>query len=270
MESSNLNFNHFIRRGFQQLLIVAMILLEISCLKIGETAEPFPTKTSMEMVLILAGDFLMGIDGKDLDQRPLHEVYLDAYWIDLTEITNAQYLACVDDGGCKPPGESQYYRKQALSNHPVAYVTWFDARDFCQWAGKRLPTEAEWEKAARGTDGRIFPWGDTPANERLANYDDNVNKTTPVGSYPAGASPYGLQDMAGNVWEWVNDWYSIDYYRTSVRENPPGPGMGDRKVLRGGSWFSLVDIVLRTHIRKKRAPEIRDYGTGFRCAFSAE
>ena len=270
MTSDDSRIKQYLHRGFALSLIIATLLFEVSCVKSIATAEPFPTKTNMEMVLIPAGSFLMGIDGNDLDQRPQHEVYLDAYWMDLTEVTNTQYLACVDAGGCKPPGEAQYYREQALGSHPVAYVTWQDARDFCQWAGKRLPTEAEWEKAARGTDGRIFPWGNTPANERLANYDDNVNKTTPVGSYTAGASPYGLLDMAGNVWEWVNDWYSIDYYRTSVRENPAGPDQGDRKVLRGGSWFSLVDIVLRTHIRKKRAPEIRDYGTGFRCAFSAE
>lgn len=263
-------YKKFLQRGFAQSLIIATLLLEVSCVKPSIGAEPFPTKTNMEMALIPAGSFLMGINGQDLDQRPQHEVYLDAYWMDLTEVTNKQYLTCVDDGGCKSPGEAQYYRDQELSNHPVAYVTWQDALDFCRWAGKRLPTEAEWEKAARGSDGRIFPWGNSPANERLANYDDNVNKTTPVGSYPAGASPYGLQDMAGNVWEWVNDWYSIDYYRMSVRENPPGPETGDRKVLRGGSWFSLADIVLRTHIRKKRAPEIRDYGTGFRCAFSAD
>ena len=121
----------------------------------------------------------------------------------------------------------------------------------------------------RGPMGAFF-LGDEPANDRLANFDDKIHKTTPVGSYLAGASPYGLQDMAGNVWEWVDDWYSLDYYRTSIRENPPGPDSGDRKVLRGGSWFSITDIILKTHIRKKRPPEIRDYGTGFRCAFSAE
>ncbi len=247
-----------------------LISLESACLSPQIAPEPFPTKTDMEMVLIPAGKFLMGINSNDIDQRPLHEVYLDAYWMDITEVTNAQYLACVDSGGCRPLGEAQYYRDESLSNHPVVYVTWFDARDYCAWAGKRLPTEAEWEKAARGTDGRIFPWGDEPANDRLANFDDKIHKTTPVGSYPAGASPYGLQDIAGNAWEWVDDWYSLDYYRTSIRENPPGPDSGDRKVLRGGSWFSITDIILKTHIRKKRPPEIRDYGTGFRCAFSAE
>ena len=251
-------------------LILALIFMDVSCTVYRNPDEPYPVKINMEMVLIPTGKFLMGINSNDIDQRPLHDVYLDAYWIDLTEVTNAHYLTCVDDGGCRPPGESQYYRDESLSDHPVVYVTWFDARDFCAWAGKRLPTETEWEKAARGTDGRLFPWGSEPADERLANYDDNIHKTTPVGSYPAGASPYGLQDMAGNVWEWVNDWYSMDYYRTSIRKNPQGPESGDRKVLRGGSWFSIVDIVLKTHIRKKRAPDIRDYGTGFRCAFSAD
>lgn len=260
----------FFRKTLTAFLLITLFIELVSCSFLNSPAEPFPAKTDMEMVLIPSGKFLMGFDGRDLDQRPEHEVYLAAFWIDLTEVTNTQYLACVNDGGCKPPGESEYFRDESLNDHPVMYVSWYDARDFCAWAGKRLPTEAEWEKAARGEDARVFPWGDSPANERLANFDDNVNKTTPVGSYPAGASPYGVLDMAGNVWEWVNDWYSIDYYRSSPDEIPTGPAIGDRKVLRGGSWFSLVDIVLRTHIRKKRQPEIRDYGTGFRCAFQPE
>ncbi|HUV16540.1 MAG TPA: SUMF1/EgtB/PvdO family nonheme iron enzyme [Pelolinea sp.] len=232
--------------------------------------EPFPAKTDMEMVLIPAGKFIMGADDSDRDQRPLHEVYLDTYWMDMTEVTNAQYRACVNDGGCMKPGGSEYYIDESLDDHPVIYISWFDARDFCAWAGKRLPTEAEWEKAARGMDGRRFPWGDSPAAESLANFDDNINKTMPVGSYPNGASPYGLLDLVGNVWEWTADWYDDNYYQTAPKKNPLGPEIGDRKVLRGGSWFSLVDIVLRANLRKKKPPEVRDYGTGFRCVFQAD
>ncbi len=249
------------------LIIVVVIVVETSCIA-APLSPPHSVKTDIEMIFIPAGEFLMGFDGNDIDQRPLHRVYLEAYWIDQTEVTNKQYLTCVEDGGCQPPDGAQYYRDETISDHPIVYVSWFDARDFCSWAGKRLPTEAEWEKAARGTDARNYPWGDTPPNKNLVNYFDHVHQTTPVGSYPAGASPYGVLDMGGNVWEWVNDWYATDYYQTSNRKNPPGPKTGDRKVLRGGSWFSLLDAAVSTHIRKKRAPEIRDYGTGFRCAVS--
>lgn len=241
-------------------------------------APVFNPVSGMEVVYVPAGNFLMGSADTDSNRDiyseiPQHQVYLDAFWISKTQVTNGMFNACVNAGACKYSvgrTTNPNFLDPLFTTHPVVYISWDMAQTYCAWTGGRLPTEAEWEKAARGTDGRIFPWGDEPANDRLANFDDKIHKTTPVGSYPAGASPYGLQDIAGNAWEWVDDWYSLDYYRTSIRENPPGPDSGDRKVLRGGSWFSITDIILKTHIRKKRPPEIRDYGTGFRCAFSAE
>lgn len=269
MTSDDSRIKQYLHRGFALSLIIATLLFEVSCVKSIATAEPFPTKTNMEMVLIPAGSFLMGIDGNDLDQRPQHEVYLDAYWMDLTEVTNTQYLACVDAGGCKPPGEAQYYREQALGSHPVAYVTWQDARDFCQWAGKRLPTEAEWEKAARGEDGRKYPWGNETPTGILANFDECNDGTTKVGRFLNGASPYGVLDMAGNVWEWVADWYDARYYQTSPAQNPTGPASGTKRVLRGGSWNS-DELYMRASNRHWYYPDLSNLLNGFRCATSPD
>jgi formylglycine-generating enzyme required for sulfatase activity len=209
-----------------------------------------------------AGGFLMGstdADGQaEDDEKPQHTVYLDAFWIDRTEVTNAQYRKCVEAGTCEAPvpcpvwgGEATFDDQTTKANHPVVCVRWYDAAKYCQWAGVRLPTEAEWEKAARGTDGRVYPWGNSFDGSRLdfcdsncqreqartvTNASDGYSRTAPVGSYPAGASPYGLLDMAGNVWEWVNDWYDSGYYGRSPARNPPGPDTGQRRVIRGGSW----------------------------------
>ena len=229
-------------------------------------AEDIPAKTDMEMVFVPAGDFLMGDEDLDPNNRPQHTVYLDAYWIDQTEVTNAQYLACIQDGGCRGAEPSQYIHEESKRDHPVIQVTWQDAVDFCEWAGKSLPTEAQWEKAARGTDGRLYPWGDKPPNPRLANYNQNESSSTPVGSYPLGASPYGALDMAGNVSEWTADWYSPDYYENSPRRNPRGPETGERHVKRGGTWFITVDFVLRAAFRKYTGSD-RSYHIGFRCAY---
>lgn len=222
----------------------------------------------MEVVYIPAGYFLMGSETSDRNQRPEHKVFLDAFWIDQTEVTNAQYQVCVKEGACGSLHEVDYFTDAKYSNYPVIYLSWDEAHIFCTWAGKRLPTEPEWEKAARGDDGRTYPWGNQKPNSALANYLDNRKGSSEVGSYPAGASPYGVLDMAGNVWEWTADWYGPEYYKISPVRNPTGPAAGDRRVVRGGSWLSPIEIVMRTYFRKAINPETRNYTTGFRCAWS--
>ena len=227
---------------------------------------------NMVMVYVPEGDFSMGSDNGRLDEQPVHTVYLDAFWIDQTEVTNHMYTFCVRAGVCLEPTNSS-----SLQNGPVINVGWNMAEAYCRWAGRRLPTEAEWEKAARGTDGRTYPWGNSFPTCTLASlvslgYGQPrcVNNTTAVGSYPAGASPYGALDMAGNAWEWVNDWYSATYYSQSPGNNPTGPESGNYRVLRGVSWDNNVDNV-RSAYRFGGNPA--DYGPsfpGFRCARSAQ
>jgi formylglycine-generating enzyme required for sulfatase activity/predicted Ser/Thr protein kinase len=226
-----------------------------------------------EMVFVPAGEFLMGSSDADKDagsdEKPQHTVYLDAFWIDKYEVTNAQYKQCVGAGRCQQPSttssstRSSYYGDSKYDNYPVIGVSWRDAILFCEWAGKRLPTEAEWEKAARGAAGRIYPWGDRYDISKV-NADGKVGDTTAVGSYPAGASPYGAMDMAGNVWEWVADWYDAKYYASSPKDNPTGPS-GSARVLRGGAWDSYQYFV-RAADRNSIYPDYRLINVGFRCA----
>jgi serine/threonine-protein kinase len=209
------------------------------------------------------------------DEQPLHTVTLSAYSIDKYEVTNARYQACVDAGGCEPLQRASSYTRDVyfgnpeFADYPVLNVTWDQASAFCAWEGKRLPTEAEWEKAARGSsDTRKYPWGDQAPTQELANFGNSVGDTTPVGSYLAGASPYGVMDMAGNVWEWVSDWYQSDYYSVSPSNNPQGPATGRDRVLRGGSWSDSDDSV-RSAFRGVFSPGRWIYLVlGFRCVRS--
>jgi len=224
----------------------------------------------MVMVYVPAGEFLMGssdADGQAEDnEKPQHTVYLDAYWIDRTEVTNAQYRKCVEAGACPEPGcwdEDSYN----APGQPVVCVSWDDAQTYAASVGGRLPTEAEWEKAARGTDGRMFPWGNNVPDCNRASYSNCVERPAIVGSYLAGASPYGALDMAGNVWEWVADWYDEGYYARSPARNPQSPASGDSRVLRGGAFDGAAGLV-RCAYRYGYAPDYRYLNRGFRLVAS--
>lgn len=197
--------------------------------------------TPEEMVLIPAGEFLMGTEDGLPDAKPLHRIHLSSYWIDRYEVANEQYRQCVEGGGCTAPRDRQAFDDPHRLRHPVINVTWTQARAYCQWAGKRLPTEAEWEKAARGTDGRRYPWGnneDVIDQRRPKGNEAKLmeNGTEPAGTQSAPASPYGVYDMVGNVSEWVKDWYAEDFYLSSSSRDPQGPLRGSFRVLRGGGW----------------------------------
>jgi formylglycine-generating enzyme required for sulfatase activity len=237
--------------------------------------EPEPTQgDDAPMVQIPAGEFWMGVDGVIglEDERPRHKVWLDAYAMDRHEVTTGQYARFLAATGRKPPWLWETVNPDLHGDRPVIGVDWEDADAYCRWAGKRLPTEAEWEKAARGTDGRNFPWGNQPPTAELANHALGARFSysqalMPVGHYEKGRSPYGLDDMAGNVWEWVQDWYDGSYYEQSPERNPTGPEQGQLKVLRGGSWSELPKYLL-TYGRFKLPPGTRNSYTGFRCAKS--
>jgi formylglycine-generating enzyme required for sulfatase activity/CHAT domain-containing protein len=197
-------------------------------------------------VYVPAGKFIMGSETGADDEKPAHEVTLDAFWIMQTEVTNEQYKKCVDAGACTKPSTPDWGASMFWSNFgqdPVVNVTWSQVSAYAKWAGGRLPTEAEWEKAARGPDGNIYPWGKDPPNDELLNFDGNNETTTEVGQYQAGKSYYGALDMAGNVWEWVADWYDVGYYQSSPPENPTGPASGQYHVVRGGSWYNNASDV---------------------------
>ncbi|MCK4791081.1 MAG: SUMF1/EgtB/PvdO family nonheme iron enzyme, partial [Desulfobacteraceae bacterium] len=242
-----------------------------------------PTEIS-GMVYVPAGEFIMGSSDKDIEtylqmfiyrrpsrfanEKPQHTVYLDAFYIDEYEVTNAQYEEFMAATGHSAPP----YWKDELFNQPaqpVMSVTWEDAKAYADWVGKRLPTEAEWEKAARGTDGRFWTWGsEWDASKLNANDVGTIEGfvyTSPVGSFPQGVSPYGVHDMAGNVWEWCEDWYDENYYSYSPKINPKGPASGDNHVLRGGDWSMNLDFT-RCASRVGLSPG--SMLTGFRCAKS--
>lgn len=232
------------------------------------TASRVSPVDGMQLVQVPAGEFIMGQEGDDRSS-PQHRVYLDEYWIDQTEVTNAMYAACVRAGACefkvRDSATALHFNDPAYANHPVVYISWQDAAGYCEWAGRRLPTEAEWEKAGRGDDGRLFPWGAALPGPGLLNFDQLYGDTTPVGAFPAGASPYGVLDMAGNVREWVADWFKIAYYRFSPAANPSGPPSGEKRVLRGGA-FDDPGHAVRVTTRFAHDPVSPGLNRGFRCA----
>ncbi|NPV87331.1 MAG: SUMF1/EgtB/PvdO family nonheme iron enzyme [Anaerolineae bacterium] len=268
----------------------------------AEPTEPPPgaTRTSpkdgMVQVYVPAGEFIMGSNDPDAKQTeeggraypeiPQFTYSLPGFWIDKYEVSNAQFAKCVADGVCDPPNYTRsytrewYYGNPEFDNYPVLYVTWFTARKYCEWAGRRLPTEAEWEKAARGTDGRRYPWGNEPPTGELVNfcdincpkthanpnYDDGYPETAPVDAFPKGASPYGALNMSGNVWEWTS---------TLVRPYPYDPNdgrenmdeMSDEHIWRGGPWSNGIWWI-RASIRYRSVPVYWYGNLGFRCASS--
>ena len=224
------------------------------------------------MVSVPAGEFTMGSQDGDSDERPVHKVQLNAFDIDVYEVTVGQYEEFLRSGDAHPPLDWITMNQSSHKKRPVSNVDWSDAAAFCKWSGKRLPTEAEWEKAARGTDGRLYPWGNDPPTPRHANYgkpgSHNYEASAPVGTFEDGKSPYGLYDMAGNVSEWVSDWYETDYYMNSPQQNPGGLTSGAFKVIRGGAWNSSARN-LRSSDRSWDPPSFRSqYFPGFRCAKS--
>lgn len=257
------------------------------------TAEPSPTsaptalpptvfKHGVEMVIVPAGSFVMGYNEGYANERPEHEVYLDAFYIDLTEVTNRDYQACVeavDANHCPPrglddigsPSRFKYYGLEAYNDYPVILVSWDEAQTYCKWRGGHLPTEAQWEKAARWDpetgENYLFPWGTGSLDPYYLNYDSNFGDTTRVKNYPGGVSPVGAFDMAGNVAEWVFDWYRDNYYEMSPYENPVGPETGEFRVLRGGSYESKGSD-LTTPSRELMKPATKLQTLGFRCAWT--
>jgi formylglycine-generating enzyme required for sulfatase activity len=244
-------------------------------------ASAMTDSKGVEMLLVPAGSFTMGSEHGASSEAPIHVIALAAFYIDKYEVTNAQYKKCVDDLVCDLPAPPRMYIDSRLKDHPAVYVNWDMANAYCEWRGARLPTEAEWEKAARGDELLEYPWGDK-FDGKLVNfcdahcsidgkdkrYSDGYENTAPVGSYEGGKSPYGVYDMAGNVREWVADWYSESYYADSPKRNPPGPDTGTLRVLRGGSWVDNLNNV-RTFARDFLNPAEANSYVGFRCVMDA-
>ena len=254
--------------------------------------SPNASRTTENLILIPAGTFTMGSDRRAADEKPVHKVYLDAYYIGTYEVTNAEYYEfwaashypargelAVETPEHTPPKHTPEDfahlpqigtwpgRAKKFPNHPVVGVSWHDAQAYAEWKGMRLPTEAEWEKAARGYTDRTWPWGNAmePYANTSAAEDGYENQLAPVGSFPKGKSYYGALDMAGNVWEWTADWYSDVYYFRSAKRNPPGPDVGSWRVIRGGSWIDALPRCSTT-FRFYLYPRLKTSFVGFRLA----
>lgn len=229
-------------------------------------------KDGAPMVLVPSGEFTMGSDKGDEDEAPTHRVSLHAFYIDKFEVTNSRFAKYVEAIQSEPPwGFTDKDTPVTHAERPVRWVNWMDAMGYCLWVGKRLPTEAEWEKAARGTDERTYPWGNDPPTPVHAVYglkEGGAETVSVIGNHHMGQSPYGVQDLAGNLYEWVMDWYDADYYSNFINSpaiNPRGPSEGTAKVQRGGSYIN-APYRLRTSFRTKGDPTEQDPNVGFRCA----
>jgi formylglycine-generating enzyme len=226
-------------------------------------------KDGAPMVLVPAGEFTMGSDEGDEDEQPVHRVVLDSFYLDTFEVTNGRFAKFVAAIQSEPPwGFADHETPVVHAERPVRWVTWLEAMGYCLWAGKRLPTEAEWEKAARGTDGRTYPWGNDPPTSAHAVFglkEGGDETVSPIGNRNSGASPYGVHDLAGNLYEWVTDWYDDAYYQTTPTRNPRGPLEGTTKGQRGGSYINSP-YRLRSAFRTKGDPTEHDPHVGFRCA----
>jgi len=301
---------------FKTILIIQICLFFLNIYGFSQAGNSygFPQTIRSEidnasMVLVPEGEFIMGSSDEQVDEvagtkanirrlmeqheQPQHKVYLDAFYIDQFEVTNAMFQNFVEDTGYETDAEkygwgfhwegyNEWYKIkdanwrypmgldgdiEAKPDYPVVQVSYNDALAYTKWANKRLPTEAEWEKASRGTDGRIYPWGNTWNHYNLNGFDKGPHTITPVGSYPEGASPYGAYDMVGNVWEWVNDWYHHAYYQWSPYRNPEGPKAGTHRVLRGGCWLNTRYSTRCAHRDNHvSTPDFRIHLGGFRCA----
>lgn len=267
------------------MMLAGMVLVAVPAVTLAEGLEKEVTgKDGAPMLLIPEGSFPMGVPRGDRDggrdEYPRHDVFVSNFYIDKFELTNGRYLEFVKATHHRIPQNPKNATRnlwqgdtiaESLIDRPVINVDWADAQAYCQWAGKRLPTEAEWEKAAKGTADRRFPWGNVePTNKHLNFNQQWIGEKTlmPVGSYEAGKSPFGVYDMAGNVWEWVNDWYDAKYYEKSPAKNPTGPETGTKRVLRGSGWQNETPTV-RIFTRVDSDPTIRNESTGFRCAMDA-
>jgi formylglycine-generating enzyme required for sulfatase activity len=225
-------------------------------------------KDGAPMVLIPAGEFTMGSDKGDDDEQPIHKVFLDSFYIDKFEITNGRFSKFVEAIQSEPPwGFADKETPVVRPDQPVRWVNWMDAIGYCLWAGKRLPTEAEWEKAARGADSRIYPWGNDPPTPAHAVFGlkEGSDTVSPIGNRDKGKSPYGVHDLAGNLYEWTTDWYEEEFYSKNPAINPKGPAEGTAKVQRGGSYINGA-YRLRSSFRTKGDPTEHDPNVGFRCA----
>lgn len=246
----------------------------------SETEESAPSESAAneepvpeEMVTIPAGPFVRGTMSGGFDEQPQRTIHLDTFSIDRYEVTNHQYQQFVAATGHRKAAPPSRYAKSMgkmrSPNQPVVYVSWDDAVAYCRWKGKRLPTEAEWEKAMRGTDGRLWPWGnqERPNGANWGRVQDGHDVSARVGTFPTDKSPYGVMDGAGNVMEWVADWYQEAYYKDSPDKDPPSPEFGIFRVMRGGG-YTTTGGDLRITSRSRMVPDFRDETIGFRCAIS--